>query len=727
MARMIASAVLLLLLLSGCAGRLPDPLTEHPDLPLPSVHPRIDLAGFLQLSDDDRQARRAAVSDDLDALAFHRSRLYREWQLMMSGYTVIEQGKLKGEWRIGRLMRRLGRVTDTDPTSAEAWYVLGRLRALTGDPVGAADAYAGAWAALPHDVRDAPDWDLPRRIRLEAAWTARDRGLWDEGLEWLDRDGASWSRKTIAEARLVRGLIWAGAGRFREAWAMSREVGPIGFPDDGLWPRGVDRADAWFARTWIETMAWHGAGNAEMAELVLSRARLARFLLPFHDRFHHDMGLIHETAGRHQDAAASYAYSVSGLGTLRRFLPWGAFSVGPMVVERPVAGVPVFTCWDDRLLAGSDFSHACGVYARFLAAGRGAARDREAVRAENAFGRCIRKGAQPDRARALRGRLRYTLGRHAEAEADLRGARTAFAAMDTIDPATDLVLGAILLNAERDAEAEGLLRGVTVAEPSWAAGWRNLGVATARLGRRDEGLALLEKSLAMSPGDPMGWYNVGLFHAESGEWERAYGNLVVAVRLDPGNGAAVEMLQRSASELRGRGRSDALAFSDALADSVLASLPPESGPDPMAMAVQGFAPLAAEPDSLVHAEAEAAYAASGAPADRAQLAEVCLRQGRIERYRELLADADRDREDAVGLIHQLQADRADVDPRRALALVAALAAGEVLPLDVELWALVALTCLEAEERDAGIRALEHALALDPGNEGLRTYRSLIGE
>ena len=81
----------------------------------------------------------------------------------------------------------------------------------------------------------------------------------------------------------------------------------------------------------------------------------------------------------------------------------------------------------------------------------------------------------------------------------------------------------------------------------------------------------------------------------------------------------------------------------------------------------------------------------------------------------------------MGLIHQLQADRADVDPRRALALVAALAAGEVLPLDVELWALVALTCLEAEERDAGIRALEHALALDPGNEGLRTYRSLIGE
>lgn len=87
------------------------------------------------------------------------------------------------------------------------------------------------------------------------------------------------------------------------------------------------------------------------------------------------------------------------------------------------------------------------------AVGEGVDAARAAVRAEAALDRCIRRRAFPDRARALRGRLRYSLGRHVEAEIDLVAARAAFADADLADPGTDLMLAAIMLADERDAAA----------------------------------------------------------------------------------------------------------------------------------------------------------------------------------------------------------------------------------------------------------------------------------
>lgn len=122
------------------------------------------------------------------------------------------------------------------------------------------------------------------------------------------------------------------------------------------------------------------------------------------------------------------------------------------------------------------------------------------------------------------------------------------------------------------------------------------------------------------------------------------------------------------------------------------------------------------------AAARSAYAAAATDAHRRDLARLLIRLGEAAEGRALVAD----RPEAADVELALEADRVLGDPAGALALADALArTGDDPWNDAGLWTLVGFVSLDAGHDAAGLVALERALELDPGNQGLKIQLRLM--
>jgi len=110
------------------------------------------------------------------------------------------------------------------------------------------------------------------------------------------------------------------------------------------------------------------------------------------------------------------------------------------------------------------------------------------------------------------------------------------------------------------------------------------------------------------------------------------------------------------------------------------------------------------------------------------MARFLIRHDRPSEGKELLLEHQENRDSVPGVSLMLEADRLLGETGLALSLVAKLKDGNTEPWDdVALWSLTGAICLDHGLDREATAALEHALQLDPGNQGLRMQLQLMGK
>ncbi|NTV03625.1 tetratricopeptide repeat protein [bacterium] len=726
------ASAFVLCLVAGCGGTRPAaPLIQTVAAPAGEAG-AVDLGAFLSLPEPERERRRQLA--DADLARFDRWRQDIPSLLRRNGiYTNFFGGNgLLSEGRrtiddLDRMLPLLQRIAQVDPDCTEAWTRMGDFFTQYGDWSRADAAYAAAWEAWPHDPRLEDRAQTARSISLAHAWLCRDTARWEQGLALLGRGDGTAAVRPADQDQLLRGLLLAGAGRFREAVAVALEMPPLKYPRYGY---GMIAGS--HANNWIEAMAWFAIGEPAFARKALGEIYTHRALQQA-ARYWNDVALILDLVGDDAESDAAYVRSLQGRFPLPAFFPYEGCSVPPVILDEPSPTVPVYLAWGEHYLAGSLFAFAANSMARYWTLDDEARRPSRGRAVIEALSICMRKHDRPTLAQALRGRMHYYLGEDEEALVDLRAARAALTAEGRGDAATSLVLGTVLMNRRQMAEALPCLQEAVDLEPDLAGAWRTLGVALAKLDRHAEADSVLDRAVDLDPFEISGWYNRGLHHLERRRWEPACRDLGVAVRLEPDNADALEMMQVAQSALLREGGRETAALMSATADSTAAGLRAGRGlersatRDALGIALSSVAGVdqAALADSLA-----ASYERSPTADLRQDLAAALLKAGRHADLQDLLAHLWL--RDLAPLEQQmlLEADRALGSAERSLSLIGRLAAGELAPGDPvrddpALWSRAALICLDAGHREQALLALDEAAQIDPQNAPLGSFRELV--
>lgn len=93
---------------------------------------------------------------------------------------------------------------------------------------------------------------------------------------------------------------------------------------------------------------------------------------------------------------------------------------------------------------------------------------------------------------------------------------------------------ALLIQSERFAEAEPLLRKAIAINAQSDKTFYNYGLALKALGKPREALEAFNKSLAINPREPEGWNNLGAVHNDLGQYREAIASFDKAIALWPG-------------------------------------------------------------------------------------------------------------------------------------------------------------------------------------------------
>ncbi|MBK9304085.1 MAG: hypothetical protein IPM94_09400 [bacterium] len=285
-----------LVLVAGCSGTRPSaPLIEPPTAPAAGFE-AVDLATFLSLPAPQCERRRQRADEDM--VRFHRWRQDIPSMLRRNGiYTNFYQGNgLLSPGRrtiddLDRMLPILQRVAQTDPTCTEAWTRLGDLLTQCGDWSRADAAYAAAWQACPHDPRLEDRAPAARSISLAHAWLCRDTARWEQGLALLERGDGAAAVRPADQDQLLRGLLLAGAGRFREAVAVAQEMPPLKY-----YRYGYGMIAGSHANNWIEAMAWFAIGEPAFARKALGEIYTHRALQQA-ARYWNDVALVLDLVG----------------------------------------------------------------------------------------------------------------------------------------------------------------------------------------------------------------------------------------------------------------------------------------------------------------------------------------------------------------------------------------------------------------------------------------------
>ncbi len=631
----------------------------------------------------------------------------------------------------------LSSATDLDPSNAEAWLALARLRADLGERERQRAALAAAGRAL--DAAPDSTSDERRALRLEvlqaSAWLDRDEGRWDEGLAVVER-GLGLEPEDL-ELMLVKGLILADAGRFVEASAIARDLPSIRYHVHGMLLMGLQKAPSDYGSRWIQAMAYVAAGDPKLAEYALGVLHPERIRLPFMSRYWNDVGLVAELNDRPADAAFYYSIALV-TAPWHYYRPWAGFGCPSRILGQPAPGVPVFTSPAHRYLAGSLFSYGAQIAAEAevaadsaIAAGRGAL-------ADSALTLCRRRNVRPALALALRGELRADLGEDDLAEADLTRARQELAASGQRNARTSTALGIIRMKREDYTAALDLLREATQADSTSASAWRMLGVALAEVDRPVEARAAMDRAIALAPRSADGWYNRGVLALSRSEWEPAVADLRAAAALAPQSVRIAEALARAERQAPdtiltrtpGTIRRELLRVEPSAPERLplrgaTVGLGQTSRPsDRVGRLLEPTAAADSAAGPRLH-DLESLYERQPSPQAREQLASAYLRARAPEKALKLLAPSWGKDLSVVETRIVLEADRQRNDAGRALDLARAVDPAHPDPADRDLWALVAMMCSGADHARDGLRALEAALTLDPRNSGLIMYRETL--
>lgn len=470
------------------------------------------------------------------------------------------------------LLQALDRAVSCDPTNTMAWYGLADLLGAAGDRRGSLRASTMAEDAGVSDHRDYDPSSTLALTRLHAAWMCRDLGYWEEGLNWMDRLGHEASESIALEARIVEGLLHAGAGRFQTASDIARDIGTVEYGHAGWWRLGLGTIASAYVQNWIDAMAWVGIGDSVSARHALGTLLPTRVDVPFMERYWNDVGLVLELSGDTAGAKDAYGLTIWGFRHMVRFIPWEGVSCPPIILDQPSTEVPCFVVYDDQLVSGSLFTYATRMLIETAQAPTIDIRRQKGARAMEAWNICLRRQIRPTLSLAMRGRTRYHMGDISGAEEDLVHAQQALARLGQHDPSSGLILGSVLVLNDHPHDAIPHLRRAVQDFPEAGDAWRSLGSALALAGSLDESLKALDQAIRLDPVSAGSWWNRGLLHAESERWDSALCDLTVAMGLGYGGDELNETLDVAEQHVIESSGDDGLALIASRAERLLSTI-----------------------------------------------------------------------------------------------------------------------------------------------------------
>lgn len=708
---LLGAGILLLLLAAlaavGCSSRQARMMD---DLAPRTETPAIELERFQVLDPDARQARREEAAPIIASWRDLSHRLADRSAHRLHSWRPAEKSN---RWGYGVLAGRamLRDALGLDPTRADLWRDLARCCDWLGDAPGAIRACAMAKRTLEYAADEDRD-GIARDAALTAAWNCRRRGDFAAAEKWLA--GSFPEGRGTRESLLLRALLCADRGQVHDARRLADDLGAVEVPINIFIARVT--VDGWatrplgYAQRWIEAMCWLNAGYPDLAWRSLGSLPKRIPELPYAHRYWSDAGLIAEAAGLDHEAWSCYGLAAFTIPN-REYIPISGFSCGPLIAGKPSPRVPVYVGPGENLVAGSQFSHAAQLVAECGVEQPGPGRDRKAALATDGLDACIARAVLPDLSLALRGRLKTYMGEDDDAWEDLTRARAAMASAGIADARTSHLLGVLAMRREFGDPAPHLQEAVRL-DPALAPAWRALGVVLSERGRDTEAMNAFDRAVSLEPEAVESWYDRGLHHSRCRRWRLALADLNRALRIDPRNEDA----------------RDLVAQIQDIASLSAGKVPPAAipaGPAATAAAVRReFTPEEALLETGELIELEKTLARTGSPADRLNLGRGYLSAGLAERARDLLSPLWPDGLNDAERRLLLMADREMNDTARAAALADGGIAAHPYAADPELWSLAALVCFDAGLEEAGRRALAVATALDPGNSSLRALAEL---
>jgi tetratricopeptide (TPR) repeat protein len=553
--------------LAGCSGSGHDGIIRTQPTYDRSVTGRAEAGDFEELL----QALLALPADSRSEIRKEAEDRLKDWRGFEAETDQVQDSQVRARFHMDMDVPRsylgngltnslhdLKAATEIDPSFVEAWVGLGRLCAVAGD-LHKGREYLDRGLQVAASCRQAGreiDPDLLLQLHRERCWVLRDLGLWNEALEAVNLGLAF--RGGDRELVLIKGLVLAGAGRFEEANSLAVRMEPFTYPRyDTFHAAGMDQTSD-FPNRWIKSQALIAIGEYKMARHVLGEMTSLpyRHYIPLQRRFWNDVGLAAELAGD-PEAGTFYALSLIGDQYLG-YYPWQGGNLRPLVLDQPPAHIPFYTSFGGRfLVSGSLLGYAASQMNMMAASAFDGQRQKAAWRAREALNLAERRNIRPNVARAMRGRINFSLDERHLARRDLVTARNGFLQQGVTDSGTSLLLGLLEMTEGNHPTAIPYLEESLAADETSAVAWRSLGVCLARSGQRGEAARAMDRALALEPNSVSGLYNRGLYHLQGQDFEPAIVDLDRALRLDPENHEVQRLLQMAAAGLRAEGGSPA--------------------------------------------------------------------------------------------------------------------------------------------------------------------------
>jgi tetratricopeptide (TPR) repeat protein len=672
---------------------------------------------------------------------------------------------------MARCMGHLTTAVGVDPSNPGAWYDLTYLTGIVGDWKRYEACHDATLAAIGDDPNAYRE--MRHRLALDFAWHCRDRGWYDKGLTEVDRAEALAGEQE--ESQLIRGLLLAETGRFKEACRIAAKIRSIKVekPNWGTIPSD-------YAENWIHMMGYRAQGDMLMAAFSIGRVFLSN-KMPYADRYYNDLGLMAELNRIPAQAREYYAMAA----TFRPFFIYYPMKtlVGPTSVHgRSYTGYPYSVAFDQFFVAGSLYS-----YGAHMALACELAEDPERKQelgeiAVAALSACRDREIRSAAALALRGRAYFNLGDLENAENDLALACEELAARGESDAEICALAGHLKVARDEYSDALPLLARAIKAQPDMASAWRSLGIAATHEGDLATGRQAFDMAIQIDPQSAAGWYNRGLFHFHQREWDAASTDLDKASELAPQDENIASLLERAGKAFRqsssaraedagrsldlGRAADSSSAadveiaqsgsstgapaaavaapleapywkadipgeftFSDLRSDGEVAAMyssQPFGGmlADSLGVQLEGPDLSAADLQEIV-SSCEDNYRRDASRFNRRQLALAYVRSGQVQQGRDLLLPLWDNGIDLAEMCVVLEADRALGDMTRADRYTASLEEGAPEIEDPIFWSLVAFICLDLGHNDEGLQALDAAISFDPDNIALKSQREFI--
>lgn len=348
--------------------------------------------------------------------------------------------------------------------------------------------------------------------------------------------------------------------------------------------------------------------------------------------------------------------------------------------------------------------------------------------AGEALDACVRRGFQPDQARALRGRLAFLAGDYDAAWDDLLAAWEALEPRQAAPADLALMLGLCRFNSGDWVAAGPWLAAFTRRSPDSPMGWLALGLNHAMQGHDDDAFAAIDRAVYLQPDDATSLYNRGLLNYRLGRRDEAGADFRRAAELWPESAQIARMVEVVAEEVHYDLQMSAAPMSMNLPEAQrqsLADLLAAGRSDPGATELADLVAASTEDRATLLDALEGRYRAEPSAGNRVRLARAMLLTDDHAGVQRVLGPAWPSGLDEVERRLLLYADRAAGEPSRAID-VATSAYWDTQDPPAEFLLLAATILLEHDHRDLAAAVVARGLRSEPGHRALHDLRQLLG-